>query len=600
MVWAIYCITALFLSAASSGLVCVKLCKDSTGRPSSVRSLFAIFFTYQCITSSSRLVYFIWLTITIERRRLASDYTDLQNESVVRTELYRMGTSAVLKHIQRHNGWITAVIVIGDTAVFGLTLWIAALVYELSRLVQLSMDRGEAHERAKIRVYQWIGHSSVATFLLLEIVLASVYAGYSTAAYALLVAVYVVQILVFLYMVIMVIVLKVNGRKYESVHGHFVTSPLYRRLKWIMYALSSISCVVARVGSFVYMLFVCQFQCSAVILYAMPRDAPRTSTYAGISFSLFYLRGFVLSLVAGCSQSCVVRACHGCLPDDIKAQYTPRRDGVVAVPDAADTWPALTHPVFVTTDIDSSSALWALAHGRVMAQATHVHDDLLRTLLARYRGYELATAGDSFHLAFPTIPDAVAYCFEAQLELVRAKWPPALHGVLPATRHERAGLTTIFRGLRVRMAVHDAVASEGPLVRDRHAVTGRVTYAGASALIAKELGDVGAGGQILVTKRVAEWLATHASHVAIKFEMTGVGEVAIPRLNTKLEVFQVVPKVLATRMKRFRVPRHIVGERERDEETPPESSSTWYTFMQVSTRKGRDTGATSWFFVDGG
>ncbi|RQM10176.1 hypothetical protein KXD40_008680 [Peronospora effusa] len=150
------------------------------------------------------------------------------------TELYRLGTSAVLKLIQKQNGWITTVILIADTAHFGVSIWIGALVYELSKLVALSMDRGEKHERAKIRLYSWIGHSCIAMFLVVQVVLAIAFSGYSTYAYSLLLAAYVVQIVVLIYMVIVVIMLKFRGRNYESVHGHFVASPLYRRLKWIM------------------------------------------------------------------------------------------------------------------------------------------------------------------------------------------------------------------------------------------------------------------------------------------------------------------------------------------------------------------------------
>lgn len=235
MIWALLCVAALTLSTVGTGLVVFKLHKDWDVRASSVRWLFAVFFTYQFIIAAARLGYFVWLTMAVYERRHSSDSEDLEGQAVVETELYRMGTSAVLKLIQKQNGWVTAVIIVGDTTHFGLTVWIAALVYELSKLVALSMDRGEHHERVKIRLYSWIGHSSIATFLVVQVVLAIVFKGYSRYAYSLLLTVYVLQIVELVYMVIMLILLKVNGRNYESVHGHFVASPLYRRLKWIMY-----------------------------------------------------------------------------------------------------------------------------------------------------------------------------------------------------------------------------------------------------------------------------------------------------------------------------------------------------------------------------
>ncbi|CAH0478213.1 unnamed protein product [Peronospora belbahrii] len=562
MIWAILCVAALMLSALGTGLVVFKFYKDWYVRASSVRWLFAAFFTYQFIASTSRLVYFIWLTIAIHERRRFSDYNDLNKDAVMTTELYRLGTSAVLKLIQKQNGWITAVIVVGDTTNFGLSIWIGALVYELSKLVALSMDRGEKHERAQIRLYAWVGHSSIATFLVVEIVLAIIFVGYSTYAYSMLLAVYAAQIVVLVYMVIMVIVLKRNGRNYESIHGTFVTSPLYRRLKWIMLA---------------YALFAFQFQFSSVVLYAAPIDEETVSRYAGISFTLFYLRGFVFSIVAGCSQPCVVRCLGCCVPNEIIAQYTQRQE-CVTIPEDCDQ-PDI-NPVFVITDIESSSELWAEGDGRIMQQATQVHDDILRSLLAAYHGYEIATAGDSFQLAFHTIQDAVEYCLDAQMQLLNAKWPKRLHNLVPATRKERVGTKTIFKGLRVRMGVHDAIESEGPLVQDVHVVTGKLTYTGASAVIANEIEELGAGGQILVTKRIAECLAASCFQITSKFVMKRLGEYSIPRLHTMQEVFQVVPKPLVLRFERFQLPECIVQIEQ--EETQSESEShTFYTSMQV-------------------
>ncbi|CAH0492300.1 unnamed protein product [Peronospora farinosa] len=562
MIWAaILCVAALTLSTVGTGLIVFKFCKNWNVRASSVRWLFTAFFAYLFITSVARLVYFVWLTKAVSKRKRFDDYNDLSNEFVMTTELYRLGTSAVLKLIQKQNGWITTVILIGDTAHFGVSIWIGALVYELSKLVALSMDRGEKHERAKIRLYSWIGHSSIAMFLVVQVVLAITFSGYSTYAYSLLLAAYVVQIVVLIYMVIVVIMLKFRGRNYESVHGHFVASPLYRRLKWIM---------------LVFALFAFQFQFSSVILYAIPIDEKGLTLYGGISFTLFYLRGFILSVVGGCSLPCVERCLGCCVSEGTIAQYTQHRECVTV----AGGWDLPNkNPVFVITDIESSSALWAVDDGRVMQQATQIHDDILRSLLAAYRGYEIATAGDSFQLAFHTIHEAVEYCLDAQMHLLNAKWPKDLHDLVPATRKERVGTRTIFRGLRVRMGVHDASESEGSLVQGVHAITGKLTYTGASAVIANAIGDLGAGGQILVTKRVAEALVANSSQMASKFVMDPLFEYSIPRLNTTQEVFQVVPKSLAMRFEKFNSLLPIV-QIEREEAQGGSESYTIYTSME--------------------
>ncbi|KAF4039268.1 Adenylate and Guanylate cyclase catalytic domain [Phytophthora infestans] len=561
MIWAVLCITALALSAVGTALLVFKLYRDWDVRASSVQWLFAIFFIYQCIGAAARLVYFIWLAVYTTQTADTDD--DIGGTNLVGTELYQLGTSAVLKLRDQQSGWVTAAITVGDTTHFGLAIWMFLLVYELSKLVAVSMDRGDQHERAKIRVYAWVGHLLILLFLAADIALAVVFSGYSSYAYIMLLSVYVLQTIALVYMIVTVVFLRVKGRNYESVHGNFEASPLYRRLKWIM---------------LVYALFVFQFYFSSVVMYAAPSKTMRLSSYAGASFVFYYLRGFALSIVTGCSQLCVVRSVRCCVPDDIKARFRLRRD-CTPLPRGSDV--PYTNPVFVFTDIESSSALWAIGDGRIMQEATQLHDDILRGSLAPYRGYEITTAGDSFQLAFHTIQDAVEYCLEVQLHLLNAKWPKHLHGLVPATRKVRVGTRTIFHGLRVRMGVHDAVSSEGSLVRDVHAVTGKLIYTGASEAIANELGDLGTGGQILVTKRIAEWLTDNSTRLAVKFVVRPMGEYPIPRLHTTLEVFQVVPKSLAARLESFH-PQHVV-DIEREELRLGTETQTHYMCIQTPT-----------------
>lgn len=326
-----------------------------------------------------------------------------------------------------------------------------------------------------------------------------------------------------------------------------------------------------------YALFAFQFQLSSVILYASPGDKKNLASYAGVSFTLYYLRGFVFSIVTGCSQPCVIKWSSCCLPEEIKAEYRQRQDCLTS-PGGHDI--PYTNPVFVVTDIESSSALWAIGDGRIMQQATRIHDDIIRSLLAAYRGYEIATAGDSFQLAFHTIKEAIEYCLKAQMHLHNAKWPKELHGLVPATRKERAGTKTIFRGLRVRMGVHDAAESEGPLICDVHVVTGKLTYTGASEIITNEVGGLGAGGQILVTERVADWLAANSSQTDTKFVMEHVCKYSIPRLHVVLEIFQVVPKPLALRCQSFSSPQHIVQMDRETSETGADCQML-YTSLQL-------------------
>ncbi|KAK1942692.1 Adenylate cyclase [Phytophthora citrophthora] len=290
----------------------------------------------------------------------------------------------------------------------------------------------------------------------------------------------------------------------------------------------------------------------------MPNGREDLGNYTSISTVIYNISGLALAITTMCSQACVLQMCRCCMPDDVEAHLEARlmqpgellspRDTQILVESAE---PPLVNPVFVFTDIQQSSALWGVGDGFIMQQATEIHDNILRQSLMKYRGYEITTAGDAFQLAFHTIREAVEYCMDVQLQLLDAAWPSELHGLLPATKKQRAGRHLIFRGLRVRMGIHDAADSDGRLVLDVHAVTGKMIYTGASEVIANEIGDLGDGGQILVTKRVADWIEMYADLVAIPCSVDRVGDYTVPQINTSVEVLQVLPTVLAKRKKRF-------------------------------------------------
>jgi adenylate cyclase len=86
---------------------------------------------------------------------------------------------------------------------------------------------------------------------------------------------------------------------------------------------------------------------------------------------------------------------------------------------------------------------------------------IMREGIGTFGGYEIATEGDAFQIAFPTVAQAVHFCLETQYRLLDTKWPRELLR-LPQCREERsASGEPIFRGLRVRMGIHYAV--EGTL-----------------------------------------------------------------------------------------------------------------------------------------
>uniref|UniRef100_M4BG80 Guanylate cyclase domain-containing protein n=1 Tax=Hyaloperonospora arabidopsidis (strain Emoy2) TaxID=559515 RepID=M4BG80_HYAAE len=525
------------LSCITTGLTTFSLRRSWDVHVSSVRWLFSVFFACYFVFTFSRVVYMI---VSVIRPWESTTNAAMQ---LLTNRYSKLGVFSVLHFKVSHNAVITSLLVLGDSALFAVTVWTFPLVHELELIAAKSMDRGAQKEREQIRWYMRRVWPIIAVFVIAETVLAAVNGGYTTATQRCLLAVYVTQFLSFLYMVLCIARLNWRGRKYENVQGQFVTSPIYQRLMRIMT---------------IYAIFTLQFQAASVVLYAMPDQKFKLMDFMSVSALVYCISGSALAITTMCSQSCLLKLCRCCLPDDVEARVEARlmQSGELLSPQdtlvlVESIEPPLVNPVFVFTDIQQSSALWGIGDGLIMQRATEIHDNMLRSLLMKYRGYEITTAGDAFQLAFHTVREAVEYCLDVQMQLLEAAWPKELHGLLAATKKLRSGHHLIFCGLRVRMGIHDAVDADGPLVLDVHAVTGKMTYTGASVVIANEIGDLGDGGQILVTKRIADWLYMFVDLIATPCSVDRMGEHTMPQINALAEVFQVVPIELAKRKTNF-------------------------------------------------
>ncbi|KAG2434059.1 hypothetical protein HXX76_007787 [Chlamydomonas incerta] len=80
----------------------------------------------------------------------------------------------------------------------------------------------------------------------------------------------------------------------------------------------------------------------------------------------------------------------------------------------------------LVTDIQDSTALWEMLPSSVMDRAIKEHHTCLRKLLLKHSGYESATEGDSFLLAFHCPEDALLFAMEAQVALLECAWPMEL------------------------------------------------------------------------------------------------------------------------------------------------------------------------------
>ncbi|KXZ56879.1 hypothetical protein GPECTOR_1g793 [Gonium pectorale] len=80
----------------------------------------------------------------------------------------------------------------------------------------------------------------------------------------------------------------------------------------------------------------------------------------------------------------------------------------------------------VVTDIQDSTALWEALPASVMDASVDLHHSTVRRLLLMHAGYESATEGDSFILAFSRPGDALGFSLELQVALLFVEWPQRL------------------------------------------------------------------------------------------------------------------------------------------------------------------------------
>ncbi|KXZ42842.1 hypothetical protein GPECTOR_115g336 [Gonium pectorale] len=80
----------------------------------------------------------------------------------------------------------------------------------------------------------------------------------------------------------------------------------------------------------------------------------------------------------------------------------------------------------LVSDVQNSTRLWEELPAPVMDAALKIHHATFRRVMARHDGYESATEGDSFLVAFSTPSSAVSFASACQLELLHQAWPPEL------------------------------------------------------------------------------------------------------------------------------------------------------------------------------
>lgn len=199
--------------------------------------LFFLLFVYISIWCTARTAYYIWMTVTLDD----STATALPNHPL--SIISRFGPQRIMRSERVANGWVTLLVCSGDAALFAVAVVSFPLAYELFRITAHAMDRGVVLERKQISVYRTAVHALLALFVVVEATFAVVFRGYTTYTRSCLLAVYALQAVSLVYMLALLVALKLRGRQHESVHGVLVKSPIYTRLKRIMYVVRLCVCI---------------------------------------------------------------------------------------------------------------------------------------------------------------------------------------------------------------------------------------------------------------------------------------------------------------------------------------------------------------------
>ncbi|KAG2436828.1 hypothetical protein HXX76_006350 [Chlamydomonas incerta] len=150
-------------------------------------------------------------------------------------------------------------------------------------------------------------------------------------------------------------------------------------------------------------------------------SAGSTASVVGIAVGVSIAGVVALSLlgVVLCHRRVRLRGAGGDAPDVDEWMVVP----------APQAGPATCIAV---TDIEGSTSLWEALPEATMDQALRIHHRIVRAISVRHNGYESATEGDSFIIAFASTTDAAQFALRLQVALLsEASWPQELLAAAP-------------------------------------------------------------------------------------------------------------------------------------------------------------------------
>jgi len=164
------------------------------------------------------------------------------------------------------------------------------------------------------------------------------------------------------------------------------------------------------------------------------------------------------------------------------------------------------------TDIEGSTKL-AQQYPDTIAEALEKHNNILREVFAKYRGFIFEFVGDAYCVAFDNADDAIRAGIESQRGLAKAEWTDAV--------------------IKIRMGIHYGQAQQ---VGEKF--SGYITMARTQRIMSAAY-----GGQVLVSKSAHE-SAGGNSHGEYSFR--DLGERRLKDLIQPVQIYQLVSEGLET------------------------------------------------------
>lgn len=174
---------------------------------------------------------------------------------------------------------------------------------------------------------------------------------------------------------------------------------------------------------------------------------------------------------------------------------------------------------------------------RPTGAAYSIFNQLVRTNLELYGGYEARMMHYGFFLSFAAPAPAINFCIATQVSLLHLQWPQEILNH-KSTAEVVVGGTTIWRGPRVRMSIHSGTPNV-----ELDSTTGRYGYTGPVVDKAKSILKATNMGSIVMGRHMMEELETKKANLIENFEAVDLNE----SLADGEDIFEVLPESLAKR-----------------------------------------------------